>query len=152
MNKPHTSQDLYSQLSYIRYLFDHERQRDNLLSKRTPSPGLPAARPLAAAAAARALALVMVAVMLTPGLAAVHRRLTPDAEPYGDRRNGLDSPGGRQVFGAPPEQHPTAQRLMVMMVMISVHFDPRGALTHGSGLRSIHLSQRSVDPPPLHLQ
>ena len=40
MHKPHTSQDLYAQLSYLQYLFDHKRQRDNLLKKHAALPTL----------------------------------------------------------------------------------------------------------------
>ena len=35
MARQFSSHDLYTQLSYLRYLFDHERQRDNLQRKRT---------------------------------------------------------------------------------------------------------------------
>ena len=35
MSRQFSSHDLYTQLSYLRYLFDHERQRDNLQRKRT---------------------------------------------------------------------------------------------------------------------
>ena len=34
MSRKFSSHDLYTQLSYLRYLFDHERQRDNLQLKR----------------------------------------------------------------------------------------------------------------------
>eukprot|EP01043_Picozoa_sp_COSAG02_P015962 COSAG02_NODE_692_length_18432_cov_12.452681_12_plen_173_part_00 len=34
MARKFSSHDLYTQLSYLRYLFDHERQRDNLQAKR----------------------------------------------------------------------------------------------------------------------
>eukprot|EP01050_Picozoa_sp_SAG11_P008871 SAG11_NODE_802_length_7105_cov_1.831573_8_plen_205_part_00 len=34
MHKALSAQDLYNQLSYLRYLFDHDRQRANLLQKR----------------------------------------------------------------------------------------------------------------------
>ena len=33
-----SSHDLYTQLSYYRYLFDHDRQRENLQRKRAPLP------------------------------------------------------------------------------------------------------------------
>eukprot|EP01046_Picozoa_sp_COSAG06_P039808 COSAG06_NODE_4754_length_3981_cov_2.955458_4_plen_97_part_00 len=35
ISRQFSSHDLYTQLSYLRYLFDHERQRDNLQRKRT---------------------------------------------------------------------------------------------------------------------
>ena len=34
MARKFSTHDLYTQLSYLRYLFDHERQRDNLQAKR----------------------------------------------------------------------------------------------------------------------